>query len=63
MVIEASGTVVVSDGDEFIRDVDFAIDIIEDTKLGELAQNAVGKVTEFYNSFKDKFNINDEWEN
>ncbi|MBR1702574.1 MAG: hypothetical protein IJ716_11535 [Lachnospiraceae bacterium] len=57
MIIEVTGTAVVSDGDEFIRDVDFAIDIIEDTKVGEWAKEAVGKVTEFYNSFKEKLHI------
>ena len=57
MVIEVTGTAVVSDGDEFIRDVDFAIDIIEDTELGEWAREVVDKVTEFYNSFKDKLHI------
>jgi Flp pilus assembly protein TadG len=58
LTIKASGTVVISDGDEFIRDVDFAIDILEDTKLGDIAKDAVGKVNEFYNDFKTKFNIN-----
>ena len=57
MVIEVSGIAVISDGDEFVRDVDFAIDILEDTKVGEWAREAVDKVREFYNNFKEKLHI------
>lgn len=52
MTIQATGKAVISDGDDFIRNADFAIDILADTKLGELAQNAAGKVQEIYGKFK-----------
>lgn len=58
MTISVTGTVVISDADEFIRDVDFAIDIIEDTAIGQAAGELVDKAVEFYNTFKEKFHIN-----
>lgn len=53
MQIKAEATVVVVDGDDLVRDIDFAAD----TKVGKMAVNAVGKLVEFYNKFKDKFGI------
>lgn len=52
ILIEVSGMAVVSDGDEMIRNVDFVIDITEDTKLGRKAVELVEKGVEFYNKFK-----------
>ena len=55
IIIEVSGTVVISDGDEMIREVDLAVDLLEDTKIGEAAGKAVAKVAELYNKFKSVF--------
>ncbi|MCM1467080.1 MAG: hypothetical protein NC086_02950 [Alistipes sp.] len=52
LLIEVSGMAVVSDGDEMIRNVDFVIDITQDTKLGKKAAEIVEKGVEFYNKFK-----------
>lgn len=57
MVISATGTVVVSDTEDFIQNTDFVIDIVEDTSLGKAAGELVDKAVEFYNKFKEKFNI------
>lgn len=57
MTISVMGTVVVSDADEFIRNTDFVIDIVEDTAFGEAAGSLVDKATDFYNRFKEKFHI------
>lgn len=57
--IIVTGRAVVSDGDDFIRNVDFAIDIFNQTSLGKKAQELVGKAKEFYDKFKQKFNISD----
>lgn len=53
--IEVSGTVVISDGDEMIREIDLAVDLLEDTKAGEAAAKAVAKVSELYTKFKNTF--------
>lgn len=57
LVISATGTVVVSDTEDFIQNTDFVIDIVEDTSLGKAAGELVDKAVEFYNKFKEKFNI------
>lgn len=53
MQISAEATVVVVDGDDLVRDIDFAAD----TKVGKIAVNTVGKLVEFYNRFKKRFGI------
>jgi len=58
MTISVTGSVVVSDGDELIRDVDFVIDIVQDTAIGKKAAELVDKAKNFYESFKTKFHIN-----
>lgn len=55
--IDVSGTVVISDGDDFIRNMDFVIDLIEMTKIGKKAKELVGKAQGFYDKFKDKFDV------
>ena len=55
--IVVTGKAVVSDGDDFIRNIDFAVDIFNQTTLGKKAQELVGKAKEFYDKFKTKFNI------
>lgn len=59
--IIVTGKVVVTNGDSLIRNVDFIIDIVSQTAIGEKAREFVGKAVEFYNKFKTKFNVtNDE---
>lgn len=55
--ITAQATVVVVDGDNMIRDIDFAGDILEDTRLGKAASGVAEKAVGFYNKFKEKFGI------
>lgn len=55
--IKATGKVVVTNGDDFIRNVDLVIDLVEDTKFGELVKNIGTKAGELYQSFKKKFKI------
>ena len=51
--ISAAARVNVVDHDDMIRNVDYAIDIIEDTKLGEIARNFAAKFTEAYGKMKE----------
>jgi len=51
-VISAAARVSVIDHDDMIRNVDYAIDIIEDTKLGELARNFAAKFSEAYGKMR-----------
>lgn len=55
--IKATGKVVVTNGDDFIRNVDLVIDLVEDTKFGELVKNIGTKAGELYQSFKKTFKI------
>lgn len=57
--IVVTGRVVVADGDDFIRNVDFVVDIVNRTALGKKAKELVGKAVEFYGKFKTKFNVSD----
>lgn len=57
MTLMATGKVIVNDADDLIRNVDFVIDIVEDTKMGQWASDIAGKVSEYYNKFKDKFKV------
>ncbi len=57
LTIKASGQVVITDGDEFIRNIDFISDIIAKTKFGDMISSVVDKVTELYNNLKTKFGI------
>ncbi len=57
MNIDVSGTVVISDGDDFIRNMDFVIDLIEMTELGKKAKEIVKKAQGFYDKFKNKFGV------
>lgn len=40
------------DHDNIIRDVDYAICLLKDTKLGEMAKNLASKVSEAYGKIK-----------
>lgn len=57
MEISVSGTVVVTDGDDFVRNTDFAVDVIRQTALGKKASEMVDKGIEYYNKFKEKFGV------
>lgn len=57
MTITAEATVVIVDGDDMIRDIDFAGDMIKDTKFGVAAAEAAGKALEFYKKLKEKLGI------
>lgn len=51
--ISATAKVNVIDHDDLVRNVDYAIDILEDTKLGEIYDNIASKVGEAYNKMKE----------
>ena len=51
--ISASARVAVVDHDSIIRDVDYAIDLLEETKLGEIAGNFRDKVKEAFEKMKE----------
>ena len=55
--ISASAEVVITDGDDFIRNTDFAIDIVSNTKVGEIASDIAGKLVDTYNSIKARFGV------
>ncbi len=57
ITIEVTGEVVVTDGDEFIRNIDLAVDLLSDTKLGEMAKNIGSKASELYSKFKTTFKL------
>lgn len=57
MEISCTSSVVISDTDDFIRNTDFVIDIVEDTKIGEVAHQLVDKAVDFYNKFKETFHV------
>ncbi len=52
MTIIVTGEVVVNDGDDFIRNVDFAIDMLADTKVGEMVQGIGEAAKNLYEKFK-----------
>lgn len=57
MEISCTSSVVISDADDFIRNTDFVIDIVEDTKIGEAAHKLVDKAVGFYEKFKETFHV------
>lgn len=57
MTVVAKATVVVVDGDDMIRDIDFAGDVIKDTKFGAAATDLAGKALNFYEDLKEKLGI------
>lgn len=57
MVIQVTGEIVVTDGDDFIRNMDFAIDVLVDTKLGEIAQEIGDRAQEIYGKFKEALHV------
>ncbi len=57
MTIAASGEAIVTDADDFIRNTDFAVDLISNTTLGEKIGDLADKVTGYYDKFKEKLHI------
>ena len=57
LTISASATVVVTDGDDFIRNTDFVIDVVSDTALGNQISVIIDRTAQFYNNFKTALNI------
>lgn len=55
--ITAAAKVNVVDHDGLIRDADYAIDLIEDTKIGEYARDFGSKIAELYNKMKTKLGV------
>ncbi len=55
--IAASGEAVVTDADDFIRNTDFAADIISDTALGKKIGDLADTVSGYYQKLKQKFGI------
>lgn len=51
--IQASASIVVSDGDDFTRNTDLILDVINDTELGQNFQTVINKVADLYQRFKD----------
>ena len=54
--ITATARVVVSDHDDTIRNVDYVIDILDDTAVGDMARNFASKVEEGYDKLKEILN-------
>lgn len=52
--MSARAEVPVSDTDEFIRNVDMAVDLLEDTKAGQTIKGIFEKIGSFINSFAQK---------
>ena len=60
MTIEVTGKVVINDGEDFVRNVDLAIDILADTRIGKVVQGIGEKAVGFYNKFKNALHAGDE---
>ena len=57
ITISATATAVVTNGDDFIRNTDFVVDVVSKTKLGQKASELADKAKGFYDQFKEKFDI------
>lgn len=53
MDIKVTGTIVVNDSEDFIRNVDFAIDMLEDTAVGKFVGSLGEKAKDLYEGFKN----------
>lgn len=60
MIIEVTGEIVINDGDDFIRNVDFAIDMLADTEMGRFVQGIGQKAKDIYDKFKEVLHVGDE---
>jgi len=50
--LSATARVAAVDHDELIRNMDYAVDILEDTKVGEVAKKIAGKIGEVYSKMR-----------
>ena len=57
LTIKASGEVVITNGDDFIRNIDFIYDIVAKSKLGDMISSLVEKASNLYDSLKGRFNL------
>jgi hypothetical protein len=55
--IYVTGSVVVTDSEDFIRNIDFVVDMVNQTSFGQKVSEIVDKGVAYYNKFKEKFNI------
>lgn len=55
MTISVTGKAIVNDADELIRNVDFVVDIVSETKLGQQISSLAQKVSDAYEKFTEKF--------
>jgi len=55
LTIQATGTVVITNGDDIVRNVDLIADLIADTKVGEILSTIGTKAKELYAGFNEKF--------
>ncbi|MCR5676205.1 MAG: hypothetical protein K6G16_10905 [Lachnospiraceae bacterium] len=55
--LTASASIIVTDGDEFIRTVDLVHDLLIDTEVGKAGLDLIDKVAELYGKFKDALGI------
>ncbi len=57
MEITAHAKMNMVDHDDTIRNVDYVIDIVEDTKLGEMMKDIAGKISEAYGKLKEVLKV------
>ena len=55
VTISVTGKAIVNDTDDLIRNIDFVVDVVEDTKLGKEISKLAQKVAGSYNKFTSKF--------
>ena len=57
MVINVQSSVVVVDGDDVIRDIDYAGHLIDNSAVGDKLREIAGKITDYYGKLKEKLGI------
>ncbi len=57
MTIEADASMVISDGDSFVSNIDFVTKLIMDSKWGDKIQGFTERIGELYEKFKDLFHL------
>ena len=57
MTISAQAEMTISDGDEFVRNIDFIADLISNSKFGEMLNGLTEKIGNIYDNIKGVFNI------
>lgn len=60
LTIKTTATAVVTDSDDMIRNIDFVVDIFNQTSLGKKAAELVDKGKDYCDKFKKKLGINEE---